>query len=112
MKTKLLSLLFALVVGVNTVDAQMTVNGRPATKEEKAVAGQMVKQGVQMAKKGAQMAVTAVANPSKTDEIEKELRQKYHCVAVIHMDPVDDRDLETIRLKNWLMPFPKFQAFL
>ena len=53
MKTKLLSLLFALVVGVNTVDAQMTVNGRPATKEEKAVAGQMVKQGVQMAKKGA-----------------------------------------------------------
>ena len=75
MKTKLLSLLFALVVGVNTVDAQMTVNGRPATKEEKAVAGQMVKQGVQMAKKGAQMAVTAVANPSKTDEIEKELEK-------------------------------------
>ncbi len=37
------------------------------------------------------------------DEIEKELRQKYHCVAVIHMDPVDDRDLETIRLKNWLV---------
>ncbi len=36
------------------------------------------------------------------DEIEKELHQKYHCTAVIHMDPVDDRDLETIRLKNWL----------
>lgn len=75
MKTKLLSLLFALVVGANTVNAQMTVNGRPATKEEKAVAGQMVKQGVKMAKKGAQMAVTAVANPSKTDEIEKELER-------------------------------------
>jgi divalent metal cation (Fe/Co/Zn/Cd) transporter len=37
------------------------------------------------------------------DEIEKELHQKYHCTAVIHMDPVDDSDLETIRLKNWLV---------
>ncbi len=37
------------------------------------------------------------------DEIEKELRQKYHCTAVIHMDPVEDKDLETIRLKNWLV---------
>ncbi len=37
------------------------------------------------------------------DEIEKELRSKYHCTAVIHMDPVDDKDTDTIRLKNWLV---------
>ena len=36
------------------------------------------------------------------DEIEKELRQKYHCTAVIHMDPVDSSDSEAMAIKNWL----------
>ncbi len=36
------------------------------------------------------------------DEIEKELRQKYHCVAVIHMDPIDEKDTETILAKECL----------
>ena len=37
------------------------------------------------------------------DEIEKELRQKYHCTAVIHMDPVDSSDSEAMVVKSWLM---------
>lgn len=37
------------------------------------------------------------------DEIEKELRQKYHCTAVIHMDPVDSSDSEAMAIKSWLM---------
>ncbi|MCR5670527.1 MAG: cation diffusion facilitator family transporter [Butyrivibrio sp.] len=45
---------------------------------------------------------TLVEVHDSVDEIEKELRQKYHCVAVIHMDPVDNTDIETIRIKNWL----------
>lgn len=36
------------------------------------------------------------------DEIEKELRQKYHCTAVIHMDPVDSNDSEAMVIKSWL----------
>ncbi len=36
------------------------------------------------------------------DEIEKELRQKYHCTAVIHMDPVDSSDSEAMAIKSWL----------
>ncbi len=36
------------------------------------------------------------------DEIEKELRQKYHCTAVIHMDPVDNSDSEAMAIKSWL----------
>ncbi len=34
------------------------------------------------------------------DDIENELRQKYHCSAVIHMDPVYPDDEESISLKN------------
>ncbi|MBR1642614.1 MAG: cation transporter [Butyrivibrio sp.] len=36
------------------------------------------------------------------DEIEKELRQKYHCTAVIHMDPVDSSDSEAMAIKSLL----------
>ena len=36
------------------------------------------------------------------DSIEKELRQKYHCTAVIHMDPVDMSDTETAGIKELL----------
>lgn len=34
------------------------------------------------------------------DNIERELRQKLHCDAVIHMDPVQNQDPETLQLKN------------
>jgi cation diffusion facilitator family transporter len=36
------------------------------------------------------------------DDIEKELRQKYHCTAVIHMDPRDINDMEAERIGKWL----------
>ena len=36
------------------------------------------------------------------DHIEKELRTKYHCTAVIHMDPVNDSDRKTREVKRWL----------
>ncbi len=36
------------------------------------------------------------------DHIEKELRTKYHCTAVIHMDPVNDKDRNTRDVKRWL----------
>ena len=36
------------------------------------------------------------------DKIEKELRKKYHCTAVIHMDPVNDSDAKTREMKSWL----------
>lgn len=34
------------------------------------------------------------------DSIENELHQKYHCIAVIHMDPVVEGDVETDELKK------------
>ncbi len=37
------------------------------------------------------------------DEIEKELRSKYHCTAVIHMDPIDEYDAERQRVKDKLI---------
>ncbi len=37
------------------------------------------------------------------DEIEKELRAKYHCTAVIHMDPIDEYDAERQRVKDKLI---------
>lgn len=46
---------------------------------------------------------TLLAIHDSIDEIEKELRQKYHCTAVIHMDPVDSSDSETMAVKSWLM---------
>lgn len=77
MKENLFALALALIIGAGNVNAetQMTVNGRPATKQEKAVAAKMVKQGVQMAKKGAGLAVSAVANPSKAEVISNELEK-------------------------------------
>ena len=36
------------------------------------------------------------------DHIEKDLRTKYHCTAVIHMDPVNDSDRKTREVKRWL----------
>lgn len=37
------------------------------------------------------------------DNIEHELREKLHCDAVIHMDPIADKDEETITLKKELL---------
>lgn len=54
-------------------NSAMTVNGRPATPQEKAVAKQMAKKGAQMAKKGVQMAMTAVTNPDKAEKMGEEL---------------------------------------
>ena len=36
------------------------------------------------------------------DEIEKELKAKYNCIAVIHIDPVSDSDVENRDIKRWL----------
>lgn len=63
----------ASVPATKIVPSGMTVNGRPATKQEKAVAKQMVKQGVQMATKGAQMAASAVTNPAQMSQMQKEM---------------------------------------
>lgn len=41
------------------------------------------------------------------DDIENELRQKYHCTAVIHMDPVIFNDRETEELKERVSGFLK-----
>ena len=53
----------------------MTVNGRPATAAEKAMAKQMAKKGTQMAQKGVQMAVSAVTNPAKAEKLGEELEK-------------------------------------
>ncbi len=45
---------------------------------------------------------TLIAIHDVIDEIEKELRLKYHCTAVIHMDPVDSNDSEANVVKSWL----------
>ena len=55
--------------------SSMTVNGRPATKQEKAIAKQMTKQGVKMAKKGVQLAVATVTNPQKAQSIADEMEE-------------------------------------
>ena len=34
------------------------------------------------------------------DNIERELRRKLHCDAVIHMDPIQDRDEETVKIHD------------
>ena len=52
---------------------EFTVNGRPATPKEKAVARSMARQGARMASKGAQLAVAAVTNPKKAEEISREM---------------------------------------
>lgn len=75
MKAKVLLLSLALLTALCNADAQTTVNGRPATQQEKAVARQMVKQGAQMAGKGAQMAVAAVTNPDKAEALSNELER-------------------------------------
>ncbi len=41
------------------------------------------------------------------DEIEKELHVKYHCTAVIHVDPIDVDDAERERVKRILSEFIK-----
>ena len=53
----------------------VTVNNRPATPQEKAVAKQMAKQGSKMAKKGVQLAVAAVTNPKKAEKIGQEMEE-------------------------------------
>lgn len=60
-------------VPATKINPVMTVNGRPATPAEKAVAKQMVKQGAKMAAKSAKMAVKAVTDPSKVDQMSQEL---------------------------------------
>ena len=52
---------------------EMTVNGRPATQQEKAVARAMVRQGGRMAGKGVQLAAAAITNPQRAEEIGAEL---------------------------------------
>lgn len=51
----------------------MTVNGHPATKQEKAVAKDMVRQGTRMADKGVQMAKAALTDPDKAEKLGDEL---------------------------------------
>lgn len=51
------------------------VNGRPITPKEKDVAKEMAKQGAQMGSKAAQLALTAITNPSKADSLSKVLEQ-------------------------------------
>lgn len=41
------------------------------------------------------------------DDIENELRQKYHCMAVIHMDPVVLDDMVTTILKDEIIEIVK-----
>ena len=63
----------ASVPASQIIPSTMTVNGRPATKQEKAVAKQMVKQGVHMATKGAKMAASVVTNPAQVAQLQKEM---------------------------------------
>ena len=58
-----------------TVRKGMTVNGRSATPQEKAVASKMVRQAGQMTKKATQMAVSAVTDPSKARQLGSELEE-------------------------------------
>ena len=51
----------------------MTVNDQPATPAQKAVARKLTQQGVRMARKGMQMAVTAVTHPDKAERMGDEL---------------------------------------
>ena len=53
--------------------SEVSVNGRPATKEEKKAAKNMVKQAARMAGKAAQVAATAVTNPAKAEQLGEEL---------------------------------------
>ena len=61
--------------GVNVTLNDMTVNGKPATPQQKAVAKQMTKQGAKMAKKGVQLAMSAVTNPDKAEKLGEELER-------------------------------------
>lgn len=51
------------------------VKGRPITNKEKDVAKEMAKHGAQMGTKAAQLALTAITNPSKVDSLGKELEK-------------------------------------
>lgn len=55
--------------------ADVTINGRPATKQEKQAAKRMVKQAAKMAGKAAQVAANAVTNPAKAEQLGEELEQ-------------------------------------
>lgn len=61
--------------GVSVKLSGMTVNGKPATAQQKAVAKKMTRQGAQMAKKGVQLAMSAVTNPDKAEKLGDELEQ-------------------------------------
>ena len=52
-----------------------TVNGRPATPEQKQAAKKMVKQAAKMAGKAAQVAATAVTHPAKAEKLGEELEK-------------------------------------
>ena len=47
--------------------------------------------------------VDAIVSHDKIDNIERELEQKYKCVAVIHMDPVLVGDKKTEELKEMVL---------
>ena len=56
-----------------SVSGSFTVNGKPATPQQKQAAKQMVKQAAKMAGKAAQVAATAVTNPAKAERLGEEL---------------------------------------
>jgi len=53
----------------------LTINDRPATPQEKAVAKDMKRQGVKLASKGAELVVAAMTDPKKADKIAKEMEE-------------------------------------
>ena len=59
--------------GTNVKTGGFTVNGHPATPQQKQAAKQMVKQAAKMAGKAAQVAATAVTNPAKAEKLGEEL---------------------------------------
>ncbi|MBQ7443535.1 MAG: hypothetical protein IJS59_06680 [Bacteroidaceae bacterium] len=59
--------------GVTVAIHGVTVNGRPATKQQRDVVKAMVKQGGRMAGKGMQMATSALTAPSRAEQIGDEL---------------------------------------
>jgi len=62
-----------VVESKTTKTSNLTVNGRPATSQEKAVAKKMAKQGAKMAAKGVQMAAKAVSDPKEAERIADEM---------------------------------------
>ena len=81
--TTMMAALLAVMMPLSTIQAvetadttmveRLTVNGKPATPQQKAVAKKMAAQGAQMAAKGVKMATAAIANPQKAKDIANEM---------------------------------------